>query len=80
MDLTLTIQQIKNCLKEKMGTSTKIFTTLTGVVNLVITKYPKATAEDIKCALANIEGWSAAPSGLGDQIEITAAFFNDAVS
>lgn len=76
MDLTLTSQLIRNSVQEAFGVSKTITTSMSNIVKLVVKKHPQISIEQVKTAMANIEGWRTSSLSVTDQIEITPQFFN----
>lgn len=70
-----TIQLIKDSVKQVFGSSRNISTTLSYIVKLVKDRFPQTSEEQIKTAMADIEGWEMSKSPTQDQIEITPLFF-----
>ena len=70
-----TIQLIKDSVKQVFGCSRNINTTLSYIVKLVKDRFPQTSEEQIKDAMADIEGWEASTLPGKDQIEITPLFF-----
>ena len=70
-----TIQLIKDSVKQVFGSSGNFTTSLSYIVRLVKDRFPQTSEEQIKNAMADIEGWEISRSLKQDEIEITPLFF-----